>query len=200
MVAGEGHGTAQDGGRDPHRRQRVPLRGVGAWLSASSSRWGARTWAASAAPTVSARASAAVLRGGRRHGRGARAGRLGDRRRGLRGRRDAGEAAVQCRASCARPTGASTTSRSRTSRGAAWARRSPRPGPRQRGQPGPRGRQPGLPDAGRRARADHTRPLAGRELERSGQITRRRLSITRSAPSSPARSGPSRTWRSTPTR
>ena len=76
-----------------------------------------------------------------------------------------------------------------------------RQGPRRRGEPGPRGRQPRLPHARRRARSSSRATTRwSRSSSGAARSRPRPPSTTRSARSSRARSAPSRTSRWTPTR
>ena len=125
--------AAQDGGHDPDRRQRVPLPRSRRSRGPADRRAGRphRRRPPAQRERGLARRRAAVLRGRGRHGRGARPARCASAVavEAVRGRdrveRAAGGAARA--ASPRRPTAASTTSPRPTSRGAGWARRSPRP-------------------------------------------------------------------------
>ena len=156
-----------DGRHDPHRRQRIPLRGVvGRWRSASSSRPAARTSAASA-PRTRTRSPCArrcsrwrTAWVARRPARWPRrvaveavegAARVGRVRRGAaREHRPRGQPAHL------RPRGGGRVATRDGHHAHAGE------GARRRGEPRPRGRQPRLPHARRRARAAHARPLACR--------------------------------------
>ncbi len=192
------------GRHDSHRRQRIPLRGVAGGASHRRAGRPHRRGPPAVRERGLARRPPAAVRGRGRHGR--RQGRRG----GLRGGRRGGGARARVRRA---RRGAARRHRPRRQPAHLRPRRCRRVAPRhghhaharqgarRRGEPRPRGRQPRVPHARRRARASSPATTRSSPSWSGAARSRRRPpSTTRSARSSRARSAPSPTSRSTPTR